>query len=298
MSPFRCSNTSIAFPASVKKLSKNAVKTSPTGDSKHAVKTSVTRDSKKFLKTLPSRDSKVPSSKPKYVKGIQSSFTRVFVTGLPNTGKTTFTAAANFAAPPHIQFFDVPDQAFQARIDLVIVMVDANSVDSIRLAPVVKRQLEGFLEDNPGFILVGNKVDTITDKHNGFRAGAELFTTFKKSRFAKWFATSAKDRTNIGDIISYLSYYHIAKHKLIAQGMFTSTPPPESESPLTFATRLPRRVCRSPWTPSPPKRSRRKISRSRFVYPHVSPATPSIRDPVARPVRKRLSPQFELWGEA
>ncbi|GAB5367553.1 hypothetical protein AAMO2058_001240400 [Amorphochlora amoebiformis] len=276
---FRCSNTSIALPASAKKLSKNAVKTSPVRDSK--ISTSI---------------------KPKYVKGIQSKLTRVFVSGLPKAGKTSFTAAANALAPRNIQFFDEPAQAFQARVDIVIVMVDAKSVDSIRLASVAKRQLQGFLQDRPGFLLVGNKVDTIKDNHHGVRTGAALFTTSKHAGFAKWFVASAKDNTKVEDIVKYVHNCHITKRRLIAQGILTPTPPstPEKREAFALSSRL-KRACKAPWTPSPPKKtksSRRKISKPRCDYHGALPVTPPTRDQASFTVKMRLARQFEELGEA
>ncbi|GAB5367530.1 hypothetical protein AAMO2058_001238500 [Amorphochlora amoebiformis] len=278
---FRCSNTSIALPASAKKISKSVVKTSPARDPK----------------TL-------SSMKPKYVKGIESKRTRVFVSGLSKTGKTSFTAAANAIAPRYIQFFDEPAQAFQARVDIVIVMVDARSVDSIRLAPVAKRQLQSFLRDRPGFLLVGNKVDTIKDNHNGVRTGAALFTASKHAGFAKWFVASAKDNTNVDDIVKYVYNCHVTKRRLIAKRRLTPTPPstPEKRTDFALSSRL-KRACQAPWTPSPspPKKSKkrqRKISNPRSHIPRASPATPPTRDDNRYTVRMRLSRQFEELGEA
>eukprot|EP00954_Amorphochlora_amoebiformis_P028107 1390112-Amorphochlora_amoeboformis.AAC.1 len=281
------SKTLIALPASVKKLSETIVKKSPSCDKKIAVKTS------------PTREIKTPSFKPKYIEGLKSRLTRVFVSGLPNTGKKLFTIAANAIAPRHIQFFDTPSQAFQARVDIVIVVVDANSVESIRLASEVKCQLEGYLKDRPGFLLVGNKVDTITDNHDGVRTGAALFTTSKHSRFAKWFVASAKNNTNIADIVKYVGRCHAVKRKLIARGILIPSPPRTSDIKTRFDSqnRL-NRFYRSPWTPSPVKRSRRKISKARCDHPGASPGSRPAWAPGSSTVRIRLTGRFKEVGEA
>ena len=122
-------------------------------------------------------------------------FRNFLVVGANGSGKSTFidNHRGNVVSLKEVPAAD-PSQISAADCqcaDAAIVLCDVNVPGSIEAAAEWRKALSATMPT----LLIGNKMDLITDSHDGFQAGADLELVARRAQFCSWLIA---DSTNQG----------------------------------------------------------------------------------------------------
>eukprot|EP00472_Partenskyella_glossopodia_P011944 CAMPEP_0197541484 /NCGR_PEP_ID=MMETSP1318-20131121/67179_1 /TAXON_ID=552666 /ORGANISM="Partenskyella glossopodia, Strain RCC365" /LENGTH=393 /DNA_ID=CAMNT_0043100661 /DNA_START=380 /DNA_END=1562 /DNA_ORIENTATION=+ len=125
---------------------------------------------------------------------VRSIFRNFLVVGANGSGKSTFIGnhRGNVVSLKEVPAAD-PSQISAADCqcaDAAIVLCDVNIPGSIEAAAEWRKALSATMP----MLLVGNKLDLITDSHDGFQAGGDLELVSRRAQFCSWLIADSTDQ--------------------------------------------------------------------------------------------------------